>query len=189
MVFRRPVLSAAVVAGFLFLGSYRQAARAAEPNPAAPAPPGGTLDKGLTQAASDRLKAEMKAALAELDRDSSRPEGVKRLIRDRMSRLRVFVYTSSASLEDVVTFYEKNVPDARFSFGRRNLLFDAAETAQAGGFTLKDGVAREWEGKPGVSARWHREDNALAIEVEDHLVDPRDGSITKKTVVMVSAVN
>lgn len=153
-----------------------------------PAPPDGAIDAALTKEAGDRAAAEMKSALAQLDQDPSRPASVKAELKRKIANMKVVVYTTPKSLDESVAFYEQKISTATFLFGERNLLSDADEIAKSGGFRLDDATAKEWTGKFGRSARWSRPDGSAEIDIEDHLVDPKTGKISKKTIVMVTAL-
>lgn len=154
-----------------------------------PPPPDGVYEAEMTEFVMQKAEQERKALLAELDRDPSRTAAEKKAIREKASRLRVVIYTTTKPLMEVATFYEQKVRDAAFVFGARDLVADATEAAAANGLSLDAAAAKAWEGKSGTSARWSRADRTLAIDAEDHLIDPRDGSIKKKTVVLVSATD
>ena len=95
--------------------------------------------------------------------------------------------TTARPLDEVAAFYEKTVPRAEFVFGVRDLAADLDEAIRAGAIKADPERVREASGKQGRSARWTREAERLSIAIEDHLVDPRDGRITKKTVVLVTS--
>src|SRR5438067_914137 len=156
------------------------------PVPGVPAPPDGVLEAGLTKAAMDRASAEMKTALAKLEKDASIPEATKRDIKSKIARLKVAVFTTPKTLEETVEFYERQVTGARFLMGERDVLGDAHDLAAASGITMDPDVERAWAGKRGRSARWSRDDKGLEIDVEDTLIDPRDAKISKKTVVLLT---
>ena len=109
--------------------------------------------------------------------------------RKKASRLRVAVYTFPGTIDDLAAFYAGKVPGVSFLFTEREIGKDLAETALAGGFALAPSLAKEWQGKKGRSARWARSDGSLEIDIEDHLIDPRDGRVTRQGVVMVTGTN
>ncbi len=152
-----------------------------------PVPLEGAFDADLTKAASERVAAEMKTVLAQLDKDP-RPESVKGEIRRKISRVKVAVYTSTKPLDEVVAFYEQRVPNATFIFAERGLMHDAEELARSAGFRIDVETEKAWAGKSGRSARWSREDGSVEIDVEDHLIDPRNGKISPRPVVMVTGI-
>ena len=158
----------------------------AGPVPGVPAPPGGRFEAEMTVVVAARATAQMKPLLDEMERDTSQPESVKAEIRKKASRLRVAVYTSPGTIDDLAAFYAGKVPGVSFLFSEREIGKDLAETAQVGGFVLAPAAAKEWQGKKGKSARWARADGTLEIDIEDHLIDPRDGRVTKQLVVMVT---
>lgn len=162
------------------------AADAAQPVSGVPVPPEAVFEPELTKAAAARAQVESKAALARLDRETSISPKEKSEIRRKIESLRVAVYTTPKTIDDTVAFYERSIDAANFLFGERSLLDDATELARAGGFVLAAATTEAWAGKRGRSARWSRDDGTLEIDVEDHLVDPRDGTIRKKTVVLVT---
>lgn len=155
--------------------------------PGIPAPPEGVYEAELTKAANARAQVEIKGALAQLERDTSIPPAQKKEIRRKIERLRVAVYTTPKTLDETVAFYERQIPSANFLFGDRNLLDDAADIARSGGFELPAPITAEWGGKRGRSARWSQTDGSAEIDVEDHLIDPRDATIRKRTVVLLSS--
>lgn len=153
-----------------------------------PAPQDGVLDADLTKVATDRLGAEMKNVLAQLDRDSTRPVAVRNELKRKISKLKVAVYTTPRTLDEVVAAYERQIANATFLFGDRDLFIDLAELSRTVGCSLDPQASTVWSGKRGRSARWSREDGMVEIDIEDHLIDPRDCKITKRTVVMISSV-
>ena len=158
----------------------------AGPVPGVPAPPGGRFEGEMTAVVAARAAAQMKPLLDEMERDPSQPESVKADIRRKASRLTVAVYTAPGTIDELVAFYSGKVAGASFLFSEREIGKDLAETAQLGGFSLAPAAVKEWEGKKGRSARWARPDGTLEIDIEDHLIDPRDGRVTKQVVVMVT---
>ena len=161
----------------------------AGPVPGVPAPPGGRFESEITAVVAARAAAQMKPLLEEMERDLSQPESVKAEIRKKASRLRVAVYTFPGTIDDLAAFYAGKVPGVSFLFTEREIGKDLAETALAGGFALAPSLAKEWQGKKGRSARWARSDGSLEIDIEDHLIDPRDGRVTRQGVVMVTGTN
>jgi hypothetical protein len=129
----------------------------------------------------------MKDALALLEKDATRSSAEKAEVKHRISQLKIAVYTTSKSIDAVVTEYERVLTTSEFVFGERGLLEDLIELSRAGAFTIDAGTEKEWRGKRGRSARWHKLDGTIGIDIEDHLIDPRTGKITKKTVVMISS--
>jgi hypothetical protein len=134
------------------------AAGTTSPIPGVPMPPGGVLEPELTKAATERATAEMRARLAQLDKDPSIPDNVKRDIKAKIIRLKIAVFTTPKTLDETVAFYEKEVSGATFIFGERDVLGDARELAAASGLRIDLEVERAWQGKRGRSARWSRED-------------------------------
>ena len=156
--------------------------------PGVPAPPEGRYEPELTQVAVERARAEMNALLAALDKDTSQPPAVKAEVKAKLSRLKVAIYTSARPLEECVTFYGDRVKGASFLFAERQVLPDLRELAASGRFTVTPRMEEEWGGRSYRYARWVRDDGTLEIDVEDHVLDPRDGSVTKRTVVMVTSM-
>ena len=154
--------------------------------PGVPQPPEGVFEEAITKVATDRAKEEMKAALEKLEKDGTIPEAQKREIKGKLVHLKVAVFTTPKTLDEIVAFYEKEIAAAQFNFGERDVLGDAHDLAAASGFKLDPDVERAWVGKRGRTARWSREDRSLEIDVEDTLIDPRDGKISKKTVVLMT---
>jgi hypothetical protein len=158
----------------------------ASPIPGVPLPPDGTLEEELTKLETARANAEAKEALTKLDADPRFSKKEKTELRRRIGSLRVAVFTSPRSLDQVVAFYEKTVPRAQFVFGLRELSYDLEEGIRAGVIKATPERVKEAKGKQGRSARWTR-DERLSIAIEDQLVDPRDGRIVPKTVVLVTS--
>lgn len=156
--------------------------------PGVPLPPDALFESELTRVATERARLEMKTVLSQLERDGSRSSAVKNEIKVKLARLKVAVYTTPRSLDETVSHYEKLIERALFVFGERNLLVDLLEAARAGGFEVAPKSQEAWAGKTIRSARWGRDDGAVEIDVEDHLIDPRDGKVTKKTVVLVTSL-
>ena len=154
--------------------------------PGVPPPPEGVFEEAITKTATERATQEMKAALERLDKDSTIPEAQKREIKGKLVHLKIAVFTTPKTLDEIVAFYEKEIAAAQFNFGERDVLGDARDLATASGFKLDPQTESAWVGKRGRTARWGREDRNLEIDVEDTLIDPRDGKITKKTVVLVT---
>ena len=161
---------------------------ASPPVVSVPPPPGGTYEEGITKVVSSRAQKEMKALLAELEKDASQPAEFKADVKRKLARLKVAVYTTPKSFEETVAFYETSAFRPIFLKGQRDLLADLRENAEAAGGSVDPEVAKAWAGKSGQTARWTRDDNGLQITIEDHLIDPRDGSVTKKTVVLVTSL-
>jgi hypothetical protein len=158
----------------------------ASPIPGVPLPPNGTLDAELTRIEAARAAAEAGDALARVDADSSLSKKEKAELRKKISSLKVAVFTSPLLIEQVVAFYEKTVPRAEFVFGVRDLSHDLQEGIRAGVIKAPPERVKEAQGKRGRSARWTRDDR-ISIAIEDQLVDPRDGRIYPKTVVLVTS--
>lgn len=152
-----------------------------------PAPPGGKFEPGITAVVTDRAKAQMKVLVEQFEKDPAQPSAVKAEVRRKASLLSVAVYTTGSTIEEVAIFYTERVPGASFLFAERDIGVDLLETAAGGTFTLPPSTFKAWEGKKGRFARWARPDGALEIDLEDHLIDPRDGRVTKQTVVMVTS--
>jgi len=154
-----------------------------------PAPPAGNYEAELSKLAADRAKAEIVHQLDAVLRDPSSSASDKAEAKSRVegARLKLAIYTTDRSLEETIAFYTGKVPGAAFLTAERNILIDLQELAEIGKFTVPPATAREWKGKSGRTARWTREDQMLQISVEDYLIDPRDGKVAKKTVVLVSA--
>jgi len=158
----------------------------ASPIPGVPLPPEGILEEELTRLETARAAAETKDALAKLDADTSMSKPEKAEIRRKIAGLKVAVFTSPRPMEQVVAFYEKTVPRAEFVFALRDLASDLQEGIRSGVIKAAPERLKEAQGKQGRSARWTR-DERLSIAIEDHLVDPRDGRISRKTVVQVTS--
>ncbi|HQR45272.1 MAG TPA: hypothetical protein PLB02_04645 [Thermoanaerobaculia bacterium] len=159
------------------------------PSPIAgvPLPPDGAVDEELTRLRTQQADAERKVALAQLDADRSLSSKEKAALRGKLLQMKVAVMTTPRPLDVVAAFYERTVPRAEFVFGVRDLAADLDEAIRAGAIKADPERVREAAGKQGRSARWTREAQRLSIAIEDHLVDPRDGRITKKTVVLVTS--
>ncbi len=97
------------------------------------------------------------------------------------------VLTTPKTLDEAVAFYEREVKGARFTFAVRNLEADLREGMRTGAIKGDPSVVAKAAGRRGRSARWNREDGALEIAIEDHLVDPRNGEIVGKTIVLVTS--
>jgi hypothetical protein len=158
------------------------------PVPGVPLPPGGVVDGDLTRVFAERATAETREALARLERDTSRSTAEKDELKKRMSRLKIAVFTSTKTLDELVAFYEKEIPKARFVFGVRDLASDLSEGIRSGVIKADAGSAKKLSGQRGRSARWHGEEGLLGIDIEDTLIDPRDGKVTRKTVVLVTSM-
>lgn len=156
------------------------------PIPGVPLPPDGTLEEELTKLEGARAAAEAKDAFAKVDADSSLSKKEKAELRRKIASLKVAVFTSPRPIEQVVAFYEKTLPRAEFVFALRDLSYDIQEGIRAGVIKASPERVKEAQGKQGRSARWTRDDR-LSIAIEDQLVDPRDGRITPKTVVLVTS--
>jgi hypothetical protein len=159
------------------------------PVPGIPPPAGGTYEAELSKLAVEKAKSELAAQLEATLKDPALSAADKADVKSRIAsvHLRLAIYTTDRSLEETVTFYGQKVKGAVFLVAERNVLLDLAEVAQAGKFQIPHGVEKEWQGKTGRTARWTRDDQMVQISVEDYLIDPRDGRVTKKTVVLVSS--
>ncbi|MBK9090283.1 MAG: hypothetical protein IPL90_15035 [Holophagales bacterium] len=159
----------------------------AEPSPVkgVPPPPGGTFETEITKVVSDRASIEMQGLLAELER-MSQPAETKAEIKRRLAGLKVAVYTSPKSWDETVAFYEGPAMKVVFLKGERDILADLQDYARSAGIAVDPAVEKAWTGKSGRTARWTKDDETLQIVVEDHLIDPRDGKVTPKTVVLVT---
>jgi hypothetical protein len=152
-----------------------------------PAPPGCVVDADLTKAAADRVALETRQALAQIDADLSMKASEKAELKRKVSRLKVQVCTCSGDVESVVAFYQEKM-QAAFITADRDILHDVRELARTEGFRIDPAVEKEWQGKSGRASRWNRFDGTLEIDVEEYLIDPRTGQVSKKTVLMVTAV-
>lgn len=159
------------------------------PSPIAgvPLPPGGAVDTDLTNVRKKQADAERQQALAQLDADGSLPAKEKAAIKGRLLQMKVVVMTTALPLEEVAAFYERTVPRAEFAFGVRDLQADLKEAIRAGAIHAGPEQLRDAAGKMGRSARWTREAERLSIAIEDGFLDPRDGRIVPKTVVLVTS--
>lgn len=158
------------------------------PVPSVPFPPDGTYEAEITRVVAERAKAEMKGLLAQLEKDATTPEATKREIRGKVARLKVAVYTTPKPFDAVVFFYERSPLEPFFLKGDRDVLADAREAAQAAGIPLDQVEEKRWTGVVGRRALWQRADGGLEVAIEDHLIDPRNGKVSKKTVVLVTSV-
>jgi hypothetical protein len=161
---------------------------AASPVSGVPLPPDGAVDQVFTEIFAARAADETKAALARLDADPSRTSAEKKEIRKRLGKLKVVVLTTPKTLDEAVAFYEREVKDARFVFAVRNLEADLGEGMKSGAIKGDPSVVAKAAGQRGRSARWNRADGALEIAIEDHLLDPRNGEIVTKTIVLVTSL-
>lgn len=166
-------------------------ALAADPGPVSgiPSPPGGAYEVELSKLAAEKAKMELAARLEAALKDPAVSAAEKSVVKSRIDgvRLKLAIYTTDKSLEETVAFYGQKVRGATFLIAERNILLDVAEVAQAGKLQIAASVEKEWQGKTGRTARWTRDDQMVQISVEDYLIDPRDGKVTKKTVVLVSS--
>ncbi len=159
------------------------------PSPIAgiPLPPDGAVDGDLTRLRSEQADAERKQARAQIDADRKLSKAEKADLRRKLDAMKTVVMTTPRPIEEVVAFYEKTVPGSEFLFGVRDLAADLEEGVRAGAIKASPERMREAAGRRGRTARWMRESERVSIAVEDHLIDPRDGTITKKTVVLVTS--
>jgi hypothetical protein len=162
---------------------------AASPIPGVPLPPDGAVDQVFTEIYSSRAAAETKAALAQLDADTRRSSSEKKEIRKRLEKLRIVALTTPRSLDEAVAFYEREVKGARFNFAVRNLEADLRDGMKSGAIQGDEAAVAKAAGQRGRSARWNRADGALEIAIEDHILDPRNGAILSKTVVLVTSLD
>jgi hypothetical protein len=130
----------------------------------------------------------MKEVLGQLERDTTRSASEKAELRKRIAALKIAVYTTPRTLDETVGFYERTTQDASFIFAQRSLLNDLHELARTSGLAFDSSLEKTWAGATGRSARWSRQDGSTEIDIDDHLIDPRDGTITKKTVVLVTTL-
>ena len=161
---------------------------AASPIAGVPLPPDGAVDQVFTEIYSSRAADETKAALAQLDADKARSSGEKKEIRRRLEKLKVVALTTPRSLDEAVAFYEREVKDARFIFAVRNLEADLRDGIRSGAIKGDESAVAKAAGQWGRSARWNRADGTLEIAIEDHILDPRNGAIISKTVVLVTSL-
>ncbi|MEO6324717.1 MAG: hypothetical protein ABIT01_06645 [Thermoanaerobaculia bacterium] len=175
---------------YFALAAVAAAAPASAPAPIAgvPLPPDPVFETELTRVATERARLELKGVLAQLEGDRSQSVQAKTEMKQKLSRLKIAVYTTPRSLDETVAVYEKKIEKATFLFGERNLLADLLDVARAGGFSVTPEAQKAWTGKTVRSARWGREDGAVEIDVEDHLIDPRNGQVAKKTVVLITSI-
>ena len=152
-----------------------------------PPPPGGTFEAEITKVASDQGKVEMQGLLAELER-MSQPAEKKAELKRRLAGFKVAVYTTPKSFDETVAFYEGLPMKVFFLKGERDILADLREYARGAGIAVDPAVDKAWAGKSGRTARWTKDDETLQIVIEDHLIDPRDGKVTPKTVVLVTSL-
>jgi hypothetical protein len=159
------------------------------PSPIAgvPLPPEGAVDPDLTRVRKQQADAERQQALAQLDVDRSLSGKEKAALRGKLLQMTVIVMTTARPLEEVAAFYEQTVPRAEFVFGVRDLKADLEEAIRAGAIHAGPEQVRAAAGKTGRSARWTREAERLSIAIEEKFLDPRDGRIVAKTVVLVTS--
>jgi hypothetical protein len=159
------------------------------PSPIAgvPLPPDGAVDTDLTRVRKEQADREQKQALARLDSDRSFSAKEKAVVRGKLLQMEVVAMTTSRPLEEVAAFYEATVPRAEFVFGVRDLQADLEEAIRAGAIQAGPEQVRATAGKTGRSARWIREAERLSIAIEERFLDPRDGRIVGKTVVLVTS--
>lgn len=160
----------------------------ASPIPGIPFPPGGEIDAVLTQVFTDRAAVETRSAILRLDGDATRSPAEKAEIRKRLGKLRIAVFTTAKTVDEVVAAYERQVPDSRFVFAERNLEADLRDGMKSGAIQGNASAVAKAAGKRGRSARWNRADGVLEIDVEDRLIDPRSGAILEKTIVLVTSL-
>lgn len=161
---------------------------AASPIAGVPLPPDGAVDQVFTEIYANRAAAETKAALAQLESDAARPAAEKKEIRKRLEKLRVVVLTTPRTLDEAVAFYEREVKGARFIFAVRSLEADLWDGIKTGAIKGDEASIAKAAGQRGRSARWNRADGALEIAIEDNILDPRNGAIVPKTVVLVTSL-
>jgi hypothetical protein len=159
------------------------------PSPIAgvPLPPDGAVDPELTDVRKKQADAERQQALAQLDANRSLSAKEKATLKGKLLQMKVVVMTTALPLEEVAAFYERTVPRAEFAFGVRDLQADLKEAIRAGAIHAGPEQLRAAAGKMGRSARWTREAERLSIAIEDGFLDPRDGRIVSKTVVLVTS--
>lgn len=156
--------------------------------PAVSVPHEAVLDAGMTKAFADRAAAESKAALERLEKDPSRSREEKDALEKRLSRLRLAVYETPKTLDETVAWFESHNTGAQFVFAERNLESDLQDGIRSGAIKADPSQAEKAMGQRGRSARWNRLDSNLEIAVEDHLIDPRNGSITRKTFILITTL-
>lgn len=160
----------------------------ASPIPGIPFPPGGEIDAVLTQVFTDRAAVETRSAMARLEADPLRTATEKAEMKKRLGKLRIAVFTTAKTVDEVVAAYERQLPDSRFIFAERNLEADLRDGMKSGAIQGNAAAIAKAAGKRGRSARWNRVDGALEIDVEDRLIDPRSGAILEKTIVLVTSL-
>jgi hypothetical protein len=156
--------------------------------PAVPVPPEAVLDAGVTKAYADRAAVESQAALEKIEQDPSRSRKEKDDLKRKLSRLRLALYATPKTLDETVAWFESHNRGAQFVFAERNLQSDLQDGIRSGAIKADPSRAEKAIGQRGRSARWNRPDGNLEIAVEDHLIDPRNGSITRKTVILVTTL-
>lgn len=161
---------------------------AASPIAGVPLPPDGAVDQVFTEIYANRAAAETKAALVQLESDATRSPAEKKEIRKRLEKLRVVVLTTPKTLDEAVAFYEREVKGARFTFAVRSLEADLRDGIKTGAIKGDESSIAKAAGQRGRSARWNRADGALEIAIEDNILDPRNGAIVPKTVVLVTSL-
>jgi len=161
---------------------------AASPIAGVPLPPDGAVDQVFTEIYANRAAAETKAALAQLDADATRSSAEKKEIRKRLEKLKVVALTTPKTLDEAVAFYEREVKGAVFIFAVRSLEADLRDGIKTGAIKGDGSAVAKAAGQQGRSARWNRADGALEIAIEDHILDPRNGAIVTKTVVLVTSL-
>lgn len=157
--------------------------------PGVPPPPDGAVDLVFTEIFATRAAVETKAALTQLDADSTRSSSEKKEIRKRLEKLKVVVFTTPKNLDETVAFYEREVKGARFIFAVRNLEADLRDGIKSGAIKGDESAVAKAAGQTSRSARWNRTDRTLEIAIEDHFLDPRTGAIVAKTVVLVTSLD
>jgi hypothetical protein len=161
---------------------------ASSPISGVPLPPDGAVDQVFTDIYASRAAAETRSALAQLDADASRSSAEKKEIKKRLEKLKIVVLTTPRSLDEAVAYYEREVKGAQFIFAVRSLEADLRDGIKSGAIRGDESAVAKAAGQRGRSARWNRADGALEIAIEDHILDPRNGAIVTKTVVLVTSL-
>lgn len=151
-------------------------------------PPGPTYEAELTKVASEAAQREMRSGLEQVEKDPTVPPDMKAELKKKLARLKLAMYSSTATLDECVNYYEAKIPGSAFTFGVRGTLADVVELSKIAGFPVPASAVSSLEKEQTRSARWNSRDGLLQITVEDHLIDPRDGKVAKKTVVLVTSL-
>ena len=126
-----------------------------------------------------------------LEHEAAHTRAVNEVVDRFIEQQKFNLQRGMASLKETPAPNEE-IAKARWETGLRAIVAAAKqqllEGIRSGAINGDPELAKKFSGQRGRSARWHAEDGRLEIDMEDTLIDPRDGKVAKKTVVLATSL-